>query len=104
MHFAIEITGPARRDVDGQVDFLLENGVSGQTVLEWVESLEAAIASLATMSERCPRIPEPLPAELPIHHLLVGRHRIIFGIDTEKTKVVVYRVFHGARRLQSSGS
>ena len=104
MHFAIEITGPARKDVEEQVYFLLENAVSGEKILESVERPESAIASLGGMPERCPRIPEPLPGELPIHHLLVGRHRIVFGIDTELAKVVVYRVFHGARRLQSIGS
>jgi plasmid stabilization system protein ParE len=81
----------------------VSDGAGAERIQDWVSRIEDAIASLAKMPERCPRIPEPLPGALPLHHLVAGAHRIIFGVDRSNLRVIIYRVFHGARVLQSLG-
>ena len=81
----------------------MSEGASAKRIQEWESRIEDAITSLAEMPERCPRIPEPLPAALPLHHLIAGTHRIVFGIDRRNLRVMIYRVFHGARVLGSIG-
>lgn len=100
MRYVVRISGPAQQDLDQQIDFLLSEGVSLERILQWVSRVSAAVGSLAEMPERCSRIPEPLITDVPIHHLLMGQHRIVFGIDGVSNVVTVYRVFHGARRLE----
>jgi plasmid stabilization system protein ParE len=101
LRYVVEISGPAEADIDKQADYLVSEGAGAERILEWVSRIEGAIASLAKMPERCPRISEPLPAALPLHHLMAGAHRIVFGIDQSNLRVIIYRVFHGARVLQS---
>ena len=103
MRYAVEIANPAAADIDEQVDFLFNEGAPPERVLEGVARIDEAMASLAEMPERCPRIPEPLPTTLPVHHLLMSSHRIVFAIDRSRMWVVVYRVFHGARRMETIG-
>lgn len=103
MRYVVEITGPAAGDIEEQVTFLFNEGATSERVMDWVRRVDAAIASLEAMPERCPRIPEALPSELPVHHLLIGSHRIVFAIDRSRGRVVVYRVFHGARMMESIG-
>jgi plasmid stabilization system protein ParE len=101
LHYVVEISGPARADIDKQARYLVNEDAGAERIQDWVSRIEDAIASLAKMPERCPRIPEPLPAALPLHHLVAGAYRIVFGIDRSKLRVVIYRVFHGARVLSS---
>jgi plasmid stabilization system protein ParE len=103
LRYVVEISGPARADIDKQADYLVSEGVAAERIQEWVTRIEGAIASLAKMPERCPRIPEPLSVALPLHHLVTGAHRIVFGIDRSDLRVIIYRVFHGARVLQPLG-
>lgn len=103
MHYVVEISGPPQADIDKQADYLVSEGAAAERIQDWVNRIEDAIASLAKMPERCPRIPEPLPAVLTLHHLVAGAHRIVFGIDRQNLRVIIYRVFHGARVLQSLG-
>ncbi len=103
MRYVVEISGPARADIDRQAHFLMDEGASAERIQEWESRIENAVASLGEMPERCPRIPESLPAALPLHHLIAGAHRIVFGIDRQNLRVIIYRVFHGARVLESIG-
>jgi plasmid stabilization system protein ParE len=104
LRYVVEISGPAQADIDKQADYLVSEGAAAERIQDWVNRIEDAIASLAKMPERCPRIPEPLPAVLlTLHHLVAGAHRIVFGIDRQNLRVIIYRVFHGARVLQSLG-
>jgi plasmid stabilization system protein ParE len=79
LHYVVEISGPARADIDKQAHYLVNEGAGAEQIQDWVSRIEDAIASLAKMPERCPRIPEPLPAVLPLHHLVAGAYRIVFG-------------------------
>lgn len=101
MRYAVEITAPAQADIDAQAGYLQDENFAAERIIRWIERLQTAIASLQEMPERCPPIPEPLPARLPIRHLLVGPHRIVFAVDHARAVVVIYRVFHGARLLDS---
>jgi plasmid stabilization system protein ParE len=103
LRYVVEISGPAQADIDKQADYLVSEGAAAERIQDWVNRIEDAIASLAKMPERCPRIPEPLPAVLTLHHLVADAHRIVFGIDRQNLRVIIYRVFHGARVLQSLG-
>jgi hypothetical protein len=39
---------------------------------------------------------EEFPKE--IRHLIYFSHRIIFGIERENKRVVIYRIYHGSRQ------
>jgi toxin ParE1/3/4 len=101
LRYVVEITAPAQADIDAQVAYLQDEALTAERIIHWIERLQIAIASLQKMPERCPPIPEPLPARLPVRHLLVGPHRIVFAVDNSRAAVVIYRVFHGSRVLDS---
>lgn len=63
----------------------------------WVDEIEHAIASLATMPERCPLAPEAEAFSRPIRQLLFKSHRILFII--EKASVHILHVRHAAMQV-----
>lgn len=54
-----------------------------------------AIYSLEEFPERCPPIPEQGEIPFEIRQLIYFSHRIIFAVEGEKERVVIYRVYHG---------
>jgi hypothetical protein len=53
---------------------------------------------LEDIAERCPVIPEQEEFSLEIRHLIYFSHRIVFSVEREKKRVVIYRVYHGSRQ------
>ena len=43
-------------------------------------------------------IPEQEDFSFEIRHLIYFSHRIIFRVDVDKNRVVIFRVYHGARQ------
>jgi len=73
--------------------------MSGTEAAErWFRGLVQAIHSLEELPERCPLIPEQEEFAMEIRHLIYFSHRIIFRVEGERKRVVVYRVYHGARK------
>ena len=72
------------------------------TAERWFRGLVEARYSLETMPERRPMIPEQPEFRFEIRHLLYGSHRIIFAVESEEEVVVIYRIYHGARRPLSA--
>ena len=62
-----------------------------------------AIYSLEEFPERCPTIPEQREFPFEIRQLVYFSHRIIFAVEGEKERVVIYRVYHGARHRLAPG-
>jgi plasmid stabilization system protein ParE len=56
-----------------------------------------AIYSLEELPERCPLIPEHEEFSFEIRHLIYFSHRIVFRVELETKRVVIYRVYHGSR-------
>lgn len=100
MAFRVEISEEAQRDATSILDWLISQH-AGETGLRWFEGLERAIASLATMPERCPLAPENAEFPFEVRHLLYGRkphaYRVVFTI-LEGDTVYVLHIWHGRRR------
>jgi plasmid stabilization system protein ParE len=95
MAFDIEITDPARDDIDSAVTFIAQN--SRPAAARWKTELQALILSLQEMPGRFPIIPEAAELQIPYRNVMHHSHRVVFRIDDAKNVVYVVRVYHGAR-------
>ena len=96
MAFDVEITDPARDDIDDAVTFIAQN--SPAAARRWKTALQTLILSLGEMPGRFAVIAEAEELGLPYRNAPHHSHRVIFRIDEVKNMVFVVRVYHGARR------
>ena len=96
MAFRVEITDPARDDIDEAVAFLAHH--SQQAARKWKIELQALILSLQEMPGRFAVIPEATELGMPYRSAPHHSHRVIFRIEESNNTVYVVRVYHGARR------
>ena len=97
----IQITTPAQSDIQESYDWWSENRSAAQAA-EWYEGIFDAIATLASMPERCPHVPEDDLSRSGVRQLLFGigkhpTHRIVFHFDPDSDLVTVLRVRHHAQ-------
>jgi plasmid stabilization system protein ParE len=95
--FPVDITEPALADAEEYVRYIREIRKEPDAAERWFRGLVQSVYSLENSPERCPVIPEQDEFPFEIRHLIYFSHRIIFGIERE-SRVVVYRIYHGARR------
>ncbi len=100
MAFSVEITDPARDDIDDAVMFIAQKSQSAAR--KWKTELQALILSLQEMPGRFAVIPEATELEMPYRSAPHHSHRVIFRVDEPKNTVYVVRVYHGSRRPLSS--
>ena len=98
MAFQVDITEPALVDAENYVRFIDEVKKEPEAGGRWFRGLIQAIYSLEELPERCPVIPEHEEFPKEIRHLIYFSHRIIFGIEPESKRVVIYRIYHGSRQ------
>ncbi|MFN0169732.1 MAG: type II toxin-antitoxin system RelE/ParE family toxin [Bryobacteraceae bacterium] len=98
MAFQVDVTDPALADAEDYVRRIRDVNKEPDAAERWFRGLVAAIYSLEEFPSRCPIIPEAGAFNEEIRHLIYFSHRIIFGIDDNVKRVVVYRIFHGARK------
>jgi plasmid stabilization system protein ParE len=101
--FRVEITEPALQDAEEYVRFIRNKKKEPEAAERWFSGLVDAIYSLEELPDRCPVIPEHDEFPFEIRHLLYFSHRIIFRIEGEARRVVIYRVYHGSRQRLSKG-
>jgi len=99
MAFRVEITEEAEADSKTILEWLISEN-AGETGMRWFRRLDKAIASLASMPERCPVAPESADLQLEVRHLLYGHkphiYRVIFTISGEVVHVL--RIRHARRK------
>ncbi len=95
MAFSVEITDPARDDIDDSVAFIAQK--SQLAARKWKTELQALILSLQDMPGRFAIIPEAAGLEMLYRSAPHRSHRVIFRIDEQANTVYVVRVYHGAR-------
>jgi plasmid stabilization system protein ParE len=96
MAFSVEITDPARDDIDDSVAFIAQR--SQPAARKWKTELQVLILSLQDMPGRFAVIPEAGELGMPYRSAPHHSHRVIFRIDEQKNTVYVVRVYHGARQ------
>ena len=96
--FRVEITPAAEADVAEILDYVAQDNPGNATA--FVLALEEQVASLERYSERCARIPENEVLGTSYRHLIHGSYRTLFRITG--STVVILRVVHGARLLDTS--
>jgi plasmid stabilization system protein ParE len=99
MAFRVETSAQAETDANAILEWLLSEH-AGETGIRWFLALDDAIASLATLPERCPLAPETERFPFEVRQLLYGRkphaYRILFTIEGDTVKILHIR--HGRRR------
>jgi plasmid stabilization system protein ParE len=98
--FRVQVTGPAKRDIQSAHDWWRDNRSSEQAA-KWFREIELAINSLSKMPRRCPRCRESFAIDREIRELLFGigrrhTHRIIFTVGGQT--VTVLRVRHTSQQ------
>jgi plasmid stabilization system protein ParE len=97
--FQIDITEPALVDAEEYVRFIRDVRKESEAADRWFRGLVQAIYSLENLPERCSLIPEQEDFSFEIRHLLYFSHRIIFRVERENNRVVIFRVYHGSREV-----
>ena len=103
MAFHVDITELALSDAEDFVRFIRDVKKEPEAAEQWFRGLVQAIYSLEDLPERCPVIPEQEEFPFEIRHLIYFSHRIVFCVEREKRRVVIYRVYHGARQRLAEG-
>ena len=103
MAFQVDITEPALADAEDYVRFIREVRKQPEAAERWFRGLVRAIYSLEELPERCPVIPEREDFSFEIRHLIYFSHRIIFRVERDRNRVVVFRVYHGSRQALAEG-
>ena len=103
MAFLVDITEPALADAEEYVRFIRDVRKEPEAAERWFRGLVQAIYSLEELPERCPLIPEHEEFSFEIRHLIYFSHRIIFRVELETKRVVIYRVYHGSREALAEG-
>ena len=96
--FIVDITPSAEADIAEIWDYIAQDSPANAEA--FVLALEEQIASLEKYPERCSRIPENEILGTSYRHLIYGSYRTIFRIAGPR--VVILRVIHGARLLDTS--
>jgi plasmid stabilization system protein ParE len=96
MVFRVELAPQAVADIDSIAGRLRES--APKAARDWIDGIEAAIATLAQMPARCPLAPEDSYFRVEIRQLLFGRYRILFTIAAPD-EVWVVHVRHAARQV-----
>jgi plasmid stabilization system protein ParE len=103
LEFLVDIAEPAVVDAEDYVRFIRDVRKEPEAAVRWFRGLVQAIYSLEDLPERCPVIPEQEEFSFEIRHLIYFSHRIIFRVEREKKRVVIYRVYHGSRQSLAEG-
>ena len=103
MAYLVDITEPALADAEEYVRFIRDVKKEPEAAERWFSGLVQAIYSLEELPERCPAVPEHEEFSFEIRHLIYFSHRIIFRVELETKRVVVYRVHHGSRQALGEG-
>ena len=103
MAFQVDITEPAIADAEDYVRFIRDVRKEPEAAERWFRGLIQAIYSLEELAERCPIVPEHEEFSFEIRHLIYFSHRIIFRVELETKRVIIYRVYHGSRVALAEG-
>lgn len=96
--FRVEITPTAEADVAEIWDYIAQDSPGNAEA--FMAKLLEQIATLETLPERCPLIAENRILGTSYRHLIHGHYRTIFRISGDT--VIILRIIHGARLLDSS--
>ena len=103
MAFQVDITEPALADAEDYVRFVRDVKKEPEAAERWFRGLVQAIYSLEDLPDRCPVVPEHEEFSFEIRHLIYFSHRIIFRVERERSRVVIFRVYHGSRQGIAEG-
>ena len=99
MAFQVDIADPALADAEDYVRFIRDVRRETEAASQWFRGLVQAIYSLEELPDRCAVIPEQEDFSHEIRQLIYFSHRIIFHVERDKNRVVIYRVYHSSRQM-----
>ena len=103
MAFQVDITEPALIDAEEYVGYIRDVKKEPEAAERWFRGLVQAIYSLEDLPERCPVILEQEEFPFQIRHLMYFSHRIVFRVERERNRVVIFRIYHGSRQGLAKG-
>ncbi len=93
--YKVLITQSAEEDIADIWNYISED--SHENAKDFILNIETLISNLEHYPRRCPIINESEYLGISYRHLVIGKYRIIFRIDSEN--VYILRVIHGTRML-----
>jgi toxin ParE1/3/4 len=93
--YQVEVTKIAELDILQIRDHISRDNQSAAG--KWVQEIRRQIDSLEKFPLRCPVIPESSELGKEYRHLIYGNYRTLFKVIG--SRVLIMRVFHGARLL-----
>jgi len=98
MAFAVELTRPARSDVDDYLTYALAQSGDTRAAADWLNGLEAALRYLAANPQRQPLVNEPALHKDRVRQMPYHSHRIVFQVENADKVVTVFRILHSGRK------
>ncbi len=100
MAFLVDITEPALADEEEYIRFIRDVKKEPEAAERRFRGLVQAIYSLEELPERCPLLPERDEFSFEIRHLIYFSHRVIFRVELNAKRVVIY---YGSREALAEG-
>ncbi len=98
MAFEIRILEDAKFDLQDYARYILKKEKSEEAVERWIEGFTARLQVLEDHAESFDEIPEDIPSPYKYQSINYKSHRIIYRVDKRAGRVLVMRVYHGARQ------
>ncbi len=98
MAYSIQITLPARQDARDYAAFIRDQQQAPATASRCLDGLYAATKELTEAPHRFAVIPEATELDFPYRSFVYHTHRVIYGVHDIDRRVMVHRIYHGARR------
>lgn len=95
--YRVDISEPAEKDLRDIVRYIAAQLSAPKAALEIMSKIEAAIAGLAVMPQKCPAVTDERLAMLGYHKLLVKNYIVFFTIDDKSKVVDVERILFARR-------
>ena len=90
---------PAKQDAAQYAAFIRDKHKAPEAARRWLDGLYSAIGELAEAPSRFSVIPEADELGYPYRSIVYHSHRVIYAVDESERRVVIHRIYHGARML-----
>ena len=98
MPYRVQIARTAFMDASEYAAFIRDEHQSPEAAYRWLDGLYTAIAKLDETPNRFPVIPEANELGFPYRSFMYHSHRIVYAVHDEEQRVMIHRIYHGARR------
>jgi len=96
--YSIQIARTARQDASEYAAFIRDEQKSPEAARRWLDGLYVVIKQLHEAPNRFSAIPEADELGFPYRSFMYHSHRIIYAVYDTEQRIMIHRIYHGARR------